>query len=148
GMELDVAGAGEARRALEASTVALGLRDRVRFHGGLDDVRPLLEEADAAVCSSRSEGLGLGLLEAMATGLPVMGFAVGGVPEIVVDGETGLLCAPGDVDALAARMREASADRARVRAMGSAARRRVVERFSLASMCRSYAEVYGELSGR
>jgi glycosyltransferase involved in cell wall biosynthesis len=81
----------------------------------------------------------------MATGLPVVGFAVGGVPEIVDDGVTGLLCTAGSVAALAGTMREAAAGRDRMAAMGAAASRGVNERFSLGGMCDGYASVYAPL---
>ncbi|HEY8039514.1 MAG TPA: glycosyltransferase family 4 protein [Polyangiaceae bacterium] len=143
GARLDIAGEGEERRALEARARTLG--SRVRFHGRVADTRPLLARADAALCSSRAEGLGIALLEAMAMARPVVGFAVGGVPEVVEDGRTGLLAPAGDVAALATRMREAVASRDRMRELGEAARSRVMERFSVGAMCRGYAAVYAEL---
>jgi glycosyltransferase involved in cell wall biosynthesis len=142
GARLDVLGIGALREALEAQARALGLTDRVRFLGYADDARPILARAHAALCSSRSEGLGIALLEAMAMGLPVVGFAVGGVPEIVTDGQTGRLCRAGDVGALGAAMREAIGARGTLATMGAAARRRVVERFSVKEMCAHYGEVY------
>jgi glycosyltransferase involved in cell wall biosynthesis len=80
-------------------------------------------------------------------GRPVVGFAVGGVPEIVESERTGLLAAAGDVHALAARMREAAGARDRLRAMGDAARARVAERFSVEAMCEGYARAYEAISG-
>jgi glycosyltransferase involved in cell wall biosynthesis len=148
GARLDVVGEGDERSALESRARALGVQARVRFHGHVADPRPLLAGADAALCASRSEGLGIALLEAMATGLPVVGFAVGGVPEIVDDGRTGLLCAPGDVRALAATMRSAMSARDRLRTMGADACRAVVERFSVDAMCDGYADVYARLAVR
>jgi glycosyltransferase involved in cell wall biosynthesis len=148
GVRLEIAGGGADLARLKTRAGALGIGDRASFHGPLEDVRAVLAGADAILCSSRSEGLGLALLEGMATGLPVVGFAVGGVPETVVEGETGLLCSAGDVDGLVAAMRDAAAGRDRMRAMGVAARRRVVERFSLRAMCQGYAAVYAELRGR
>jgi glycosyltransferase involved in cell wall biosynthesis len=142
---VEIVGAGPSRGMLEARSRELGLVDRVRFHGHVDDVRPIVARADAALCSSRSEGLGVALLEAMAMGIPVVGFAVGGVPESVVDGETGLLAHAGNVTALSKRMREAVGARERMRTMGKAARARVVERFSLRAMCEGYARAYAGL---
>jgi glycosyltransferase involved in cell wall biosynthesis len=146
GARLDVIGEGDQRRALEDGARARGLDDRVRFHGFVADTRGLLSQAHAALCASREEGLGIALIEAMALGLPVVGFAVGGVPELVEDGRTGLLCRAGDVDALAASMRRAIEGRARLPDMGSAARDRVKARFSLQAMCAGYAETYARLS--
>jgi glycosyltransferase involved in cell wall biosynthesis len=145
GATLDVIGDGEERAALQELARTLGVADRVRFHGYLEDTRPLLARAHAVLCTSRSEGLGVAFLEAMAMGLPVVGFAVGGVPEIVLDGETGLLCPADDVPALKATMRTAAAARATLATLGEAARRRVVERFSVEAMAAGYAAVYAKL---
>ena len=144
---IDVVGEGQARASLSARARALGLTDRVRFHGHVADTRPLLARAHAALCSSRSEGLGIALLEAMSAGLPVVGFSVGGVPEFVQDGRTGVLCSAGDVSALAAAMRQAIAASDRLAAMGAAARNIVCERFSVDTMCAGYAEAYAALDG-
>jgi glycosyltransferase involved in cell wall biosynthesis len=143
---LDVVGDGHDRASLARQARALGLGDRVRFHGYVADTQPLVARAHAALGSSRSEGLGIALLEAMAMGLPVIGFAVGGVPEIVEDGRTGMLCASGDVSALAGAMRQAVASRDRLAAMGAAARIRVCERFSVDAMCAGYAQAYASLA--
>jgi glycosyltransferase involved in cell wall biosynthesis len=143
---LDVVGDGPARAGLARKARALGLGDRVRLHGYVTDTRPLLARAHAALCSSRSEGQGIALLEAMAAGLPVVGFATGGVPEIVQDGRTGLLCPAGDVAALAATMRRAVAARDQLATLGAAARARVRERFSVEAMCAGYAATYAALA--
>jgi glycosyltransferase involved in cell wall biosynthesis len=147
GARLEVVGDGEERATLERTARDLALGDRARFHGYLADARPLLARSHAALCASRDEGLGIALLEAMATGLPVIGFRVGGVPEIVEDGATGVLCASGDVDALAAVMRETTRGRDRLAAMGAAASTRVRQRFSVAAMRAGYAAVYAEVAG-
>jgi glycosyltransferase involved in cell wall biosynthesis len=146
GARLDLVGEGPARASLEelARVVAKG---RVTFHGFAPDPRRHLADADAALCSARSEGLGIALLEAMATGLPVVGFAVGGVPEIVSHGRTGLLAPGSDVASLAAAMNDAVADPRRLRVLGEAARARVVECFSTAAMCEGYARTYAEVTG-
>lgn len=142
---LEVVGDGAQRATLSTRARALGLTDRVRFHGYVADTRPLLARAHAALCTSRAEGQGIALLEAMATGLAVVGFAVGGVPEIVQDGRTGLLCTAGDVAALAATMRQAAAARERLATMGAAARDRVCQRFSVGAMCAAYAAQFAAL---
>ncbi|MDP9151086.1 MAG: glycosyltransferase family 4 protein, partial [Myxococcota bacterium] len=103
-------------------------------------------QAHGALCSSRAEGLGVALLEAMALARPVIGFAVGGVPEIVEDEKSGLLSPAGDVDALAARLSGAARSMVRLRALGLAARARVVERFSLNAMCTAYGSAYRALA--
>jgi glycosyltransferase involved in cell wall biosynthesis len=146
GARLAIVGDGPSRASLEelACVVAKG---RVTFHGFSRDPRRHLADADAALCSARSEGLGIALLEAMATGLPVVGFAVGGVPEIVSDGRTGLLTRGCDVASLAEVMNQATANPGRVRALGEAARARVVACFSAAAMCEGYARTYAEVTG-
>jgi glycosyltransferase involved in cell wall biosynthesis len=148
GARLDVVGDGAARATLEALARELRVSDRVRFHGAVDDVRPILATAHAALGSSRTEGLGIALLEAMAMGLPVVSFAVGGVRETVVDGGTGLLAREGDVGSLAAAMRRAAGAVDGMRRLGEAGRRRVVEHFSMDAMRLGYARVYAELRER
>jgi glycosyltransferase involved in cell wall biosynthesis len=97
------------------------------------------------VSSSRDEPLGLSVLEAQAIGRPVIAFAGGGIPEVVRDGETGWLVRDRSAAALADRMREASSDRARARAMGEAARRHIDASCRIEAMCEGYGRAYAEL---
>lgn len=99
-----IAGEGNLRDSLAAEHVRLKLGDRVRFLGFRDDIPDLLRAADLFVLSSYLEGLGTSVLDAMAAGLPVVATRVGGVPEIVKDGETGMLVPPRDPEALAHAM--------------------------------------------
>lgn len=80
-----------------------GIRDRVLFMGNQENVVPLLSVADLFLLPSEQESFGLAALEAMACGAPVIASDAGGLPEVVVDGETGYLCPVGDVEAMAAR---------------------------------------------
>jgi glycosyltransferase involved in cell wall biosynthesis len=139
-VRLDVVGDGDQRARLEARAAPLG--QRVTFHGRLDDVRPVVGACDAALCSSREEGLGIALLEAMAMAKPVVGFPVGGVPEFVTNGETGLLARAHTAAALAERMRDALAERAGLPALGRAARARVEAGFSIDAMRSAYGALY------
>lgn len=125
----DIEAGGAYRSALERQARQLGVADRVRFLGRRDDVPALLAASDALVLPSSVEGLPLVVLEAMAAGRPVVATAVGGTPEAVVDGETGLLVPPGDVDALAEAVDSLLAAPERARRLGEAGRRRVRERF-------------------
>jgi glycosyltransferase involved in cell wall biosynthesis len=125
----DIETGGAYRRMLEREAFDLGVGDRVRFLGRRDDVPALLAAADALVLPSSIEGLPLVVLEAMAAQRPVVATAVGGTPEAVVDGETGLLVPPGDVDALARAVDSLLADPERARRLGEAGARRVRERF-------------------
>jgi L-malate glycosyltransferase len=99
-----IAGEGDLRDSLTAEHARLGLGDRVRFLGFRDDIPDLLRAADLFVSSSYLEGLGTSILDAMAAGLPVVATRVGGVPEIVKDGETGILVPPRDPESLAHAM--------------------------------------------
>jgi glycosyltransferase involved in cell wall biosynthesis len=125
--------------------VAAELGDAGRLLGEREDVSEQLAQADAFVLSSRSEGLPMAILEAMAAGLPVVATAVGGIPELVADGETGLLVPPGDPDALAAALRRLVADPELRRRLGEAARARVEERFSLAATRSAHLALYERL---
>jgi glycosyltransferase involved in cell wall biosynthesis len=106
-VDLALAGDGDERRALEARARELGLDGRVRFLGSLprEEVLALLRSADAALLSSAWENFPHTLVEALAVGTPAIATDVGGVAEIVTDGENGLLVPPGDPEALAAAIR-------------------------------------------
>jgi glycosyltransferase involved in cell wall biosynthesis len=103
-VELLVLGDGSERPALEREAETLGVSDRVRFVGAgtRDDVLRLFRAADAVLVTSAWENLPHTVVEALAVGTPVIATAVGGIPEVVVDGENGLLVPPHDVDAIAA----------------------------------------------
>jgi glycosyltransferase involved in cell wall biosynthesis len=139
---LELVGDGCQRDALSKQAAALGVSARVRFHGHVDDTRAVLATADAALCSSREEGLGIALLEAMAMELPVVALPVGGVPEFVKDDETGWLARDRTSEALAARMRDAMVSPGRREALGRAARAAVVGAYSMQAMCEGYRAVY------
>ena len=143
--EAVIAGDGPDRPAVEREVRRLGLESVVRLAGERDDVGELLAAADMFVLSSRSEGLPLSILEAMAAGLPIVASSVGGVPELVVDGETGLLVPPGDPHALAAAIERLLDDPALRRQLGTAGRTRVSEHFDLASARRAHLDLYRTL---
>ncbi|MDQ2982467.1 MAG: glycosyltransferase family 4 protein [Actinomycetota bacterium] len=137
-----IVGDGPERDALEATIARLGLEDRVELIGERRDVAELLAESDLFVLSSRSEGLPMSILEAMATGLPVIASDVGGVSEAVEDGVTGLLVPPSDPAALAAGLGALLADPAERRRLGEAGRARAEERFGLARFRQAHLDLY------
>jgi len=135
---------GDGRRRTEALARELGLGPRAVFTGVRRDVPALLAISDGFVLASLWEGLGLVFLEAMAAGLPVVATNVSAVPEVVVDGETGLLVPPGDPEALARALERLALDEElRVR-LGRAGRERVRERFGLERMIEETLSVYRE----
>jgi glycosyltransferase involved in cell wall biosynthesis len=143
--ELRIIGAGDERPALEEAALTLGLGDRVRFLGPRSDIPAQLAELDLLVLPSRWEGMPNVALEAMAARLPVVATAVGGTPEVVVDGETGLLTPAEDVAALTAALRSLILDADGRAAMGAAGRRRVEEGFTLAHAVARTAALYEDL---
>jgi glycosyltransferase involved in cell wall biosynthesis len=125
-----VAGDGDLRGALEARARRL-LGDRVRFLGWATDLPVLYGALDIVVLTSRNEGTPVALIEAGAAGRPTVATDVGGVPEVVRDGETGFVEPAGDAAALAARVGLLLDDPERAAAMGRAARAHALERYGL-----------------
>jgi glycosyltransferase involved in cell wall biosynthesis len=119
-----IAGEGALRAALEAEHAALGLGTTVRFLGFREDVARLLAAADFFVVSSYLEGMGTATLDAMASGLAVVATRTGGIPEIVQEGETGILVPARDPKALADAMVRVSADPALRGRLGAAGKTR------------------------
>jgi glycosyltransferase involved in cell wall biosynthesis len=143
---VDIVGDGSEKPRLERMIAEKGLGERVRLLGYLADPRNAVADADAFVSASRDEPLGLSVLEALAMERPVVGFAGGGIPEIVQDGRTGWLVHERSADALARTMSDAASDRARARRFGIAGRAFVDGHCRIESMCRGYRAVYEELA--
>ena len=135
-------GAGPLAESLRQLAEELDISRRVMFLGARQDVPECLVALDLFVLPSLNEGMGLALVEAMAMGLPVVATRVGGIPDIVREGETGLLVPPGDEKALALAMLSLLWDPDRRRAYGEAAKRRVDERFDVASTVREVERLY------
>lgn len=138
-------GDGPCREEVMARVAARGLTDRIHLVGARPDVPAILAACELKVLPSFSEGLPNAVLEAMAAGKPVVATRVGGIPEAVVDGETGLLVAPGDPAALAAAILQVLADPVRAADMGRAGRRRVAASFGLDRMAREVEALYEAL---
>lgn len=137
-----IVGDGPDRPAVEAEIRAAGLARAIELAGERRDVPQLLAGADVFVLSTRSEGAPLSILEAMAAGLPVVAAAVGGVPELVEHGDTGLLVPPADPAALAAALERLLGDAGLRRAMGAAGRARVRARFDIVTLRDAHLALY------
>jgi len=134
--------------SLRQSVARLGLDGRVVFTGFRMDVPELLSECAVSVLPSLSEGLSNTLIESMAAGVPVVATRVGGNPEVVDEGRTGLLVPPRDPAALAEAICRTLQDRELARQFGEAARQRVAEHFSLERMLRDTERLYVNLLER
>lgn len=138
-------GRGREQAALSARITALGLDEQVQLLGFRDDLDRLLPCLDVLVHPALMEGLGVALLQAAAAGVAVIATRVGGIPEAVLDGETGRLVPPGDVAALAAALRELLGDDQERRRLGAAGQARMHAEFSLDAMVAGNLTVYRQL---
>jgi len=139
-------GDGPARQRLRSLTAKLGLAEQVVFAGMRRDVARVLPAMDVFVCPSLYEGFGIAIVEAMAAGRPIIASAVGGIPEIVVDRDTGLLVPPGDAAALADAMVALLTHRDQARVMGMRGRERAREKFSIETTIQRHQHMYESLS--
>jgi glycosyltransferase involved in cell wall biosynthesis len=142
-----IVGRGEREAALREQAQRLGLEAAVRFLGFREDVPALLAISDLFVLPSLSEGLSIAVLEAMAAGKPVVTTRVGGNPELVLDGQTGLLVESADARGLAAAMTRILTDPREARRLGDNGRCRVADRFTMAAMIRAYQDLYDAAGG-
>lgn len=145
--DLLIAGDGPELTALQALALRLGLEERVTFLGQRSDIPLILAALDLFVLPSRHEGMPNAVLEAMAAGLPVVATAVGGTPEVVVDGITGLLVPPHDPLSLANALSRLLDDAELRGRMGAAGRQRVQKDFSQTEMVRKTERLYREVMG-
>lgn len=147
GVRFIFAGDGPEIGSLRRRASQLGIADRVSFLGHRQDVPMLLASCDLFVLPSLFEGLPLAILEAMAAGKAVVATAVGGSPEAVVHGQTGLIVPPADAACLANAIRTLAADPDLRGRMGAAGRSRVRVEFSAETMARRTVAVYDEVLG-
>jgi glycosyltransferase involved in cell wall biosynthesis len=138
------AGQGPLEEEIRAEIETLGLGDRFRLLGYVDDAVGLLSASDVFVLGSQVEGLSIALLEAMAMGLPVVATAVGGTPEVVTDGVEGRLVPARDPSALAAAIIEVVDDPAGRSRMGAAAAARA-SRYDISAAAREFESLYARL---
>jgi len=140
-----IVGDGETRPALEQLCQELGLTEAVIFAGTRSDVPELLSLMDVVVLTSHMEANPVTILEAMACGKPFVAPRVGSIPETIVEGETGYLTTPGSDEETAARLLDILRSPERAAAMGQAARRRVVDHYSLECMVNGYQDLITRL---
>ena len=145
---LIVAGGGPLEDAHQAEAEELGISDHVRFLGRRSDVPDILAAMDVYVLPSESEGLPIGLLEAMAAARPIVATAVGAVPRVLGDGEYGRLVQPCSPDALAEAINGLLADPEARQRMAERARERVVAEFSISRTVDEYAALYQQAAPR
>jgi glycosyltransferase involved in cell wall biosynthesis len=151
GARLRIAGDGPDRGVLEQQAEQLGIGESVSFEGwlgGADDIAQFWNECDVAIAAPNEwvESFGLGAVEAMACGRPVVATRVGGLSDAVVDGRTGFLVEARDTDALADRLFAYADDRGLLAVHGAAARERAAERFDIERCAAEYTRLFGSNS--
>jgi N-acetyl-alpha-D-glucosaminyl L-malate synthase BshA len=139
---LVMVGDGPDRVHAEAQAREQGVEDRVFFLGKIETVAPLLSAADLFLLPSQSESFGLSALEALASGVPVVGSNAGGLPEVVREGVSGALCAVGDTEAMARASIDILGDRNRWQEMSEFATRDARERFAIDDVVEQYEAFY------
>lgn len=140
-----VIGDGELREELQAQTERRQLGENIHFLGNRHDVTDLLAASDLFVLPSLWEGLPMALIEAMASGLPIVATQVSGTTQVMLSGETGILVPPGDTQTLTGAILEMLSNPERARAMGVAARRHVEEGFSAQRQADEHLDLYHRL---
>jgi len=142
---LVLVGDGPERESTERLAVEMGLDGAVDFLGDQEYIADVLPAADVFMLPSQHESFGLSALEAMSCGVPVVGSRIGGLPEVIVNEETGFLCEPTDVACMTAIVLGLFRDETLRRAIGSAARERAVTQFNREKIVGRYVESYHRL---
>jgi glycosyltransferase involved in cell wall biosynthesis len=138
-------GDGDLRESIETQVQAMGLSGYVQILGFRNDIAEILADSDIFVLASHWEGLPGSIMEAMASGLPVVATHVGGIPELVLEGSTGFLVPPSDPPALASALDELLRSPKVRKFMGDSGRQRILREFSLEEKAREQGRVYAEL---
>jgi glycosyltransferase involved in cell wall biosynthesis len=141
-VHLYIVGDGPERAALESEIAALGLDSMIDLTGFQSDARAWLGRFHAFVLSSVREGQPMALLEAMASGLPIVATRVGGIPDTIAAGAEGLIVEPGDPAGLAGAMETLVLDEKTCQELGEGARARCRREFSIQAICDRYLQVY------
>ncbi len=144
-LKVTFVGDGEKRTELEVQARRMGLERTVVFASHQEDVFPFIAASDFTVLPSLWEGFGLSIVESMLCGRPVIGSSVGGIPELIADGRTGLLVAPGDATSLAGAVERLLEEPETVERMGEVARSAAQSRFTVPAMIDGYLKVYHAL---
>jgi glycosyltransferase involved in cell wall biosynthesis len=144
-LQVRIAGSGPHLEQLKSQVAALGLEKNVTFVGWLDDLSLERARWAIAVQPSLEEGIPLGLLEAMAERIPVVASRVGGVPEVIEDGVSGLLVEPAAPSELANALRKLLSEPQSQTRMGDAAAMTIGQKFSARRMADSISAIYDEL---
>lgn len=144
-LKLSIIGNGPLLPAIQARVAAAGIADAVWLPGARDDIADILHSFTVFALPSLAEGTPVSMLEAMACGLPVVASDVGGIPEVVTDGENGTLVPAGDTEMLAVALARYVEQPSLVQRHGAAARERIEGKFSMASMLASYTTLYDML---
>ena len=144
---LVMVGDGPEKTRAEQLVRELGVHRHVLFLGNQDLMEELLPLADVFFLPSHQESFGLVALEAMSTAVPVVASNIGGLPEVVLDGETGFLHDPDDIDAMAGSITKLLQDETLRRKMGEAGRRVAIEQFNQDDVIERYQQVYESFRG-
>lgn len=147
GGSIVVVGDGSERPGLESLATELGVSARVTFLNSVPHLAPLLRRADVVVLPSLSEGLPLVVLEAMALARPVVATAVGGVPDLIVDRENGMLVPPADAGALGGAIATLLCDPMLARRVASGGHETVHASYTIATLSDAYVRLFAELAG-
>ena len=147
-LHLLLVGQGEDESTLRALARQLNLDARVTFQKSVDDIRPYLHAADIFILPSLAEGISNSLLEAMACGLACITTRVGGSPDVLGDGECGILVQPNQIDELADALIRLAKDEAERNNFAKKARRRIMDRYSIQTVGKTYVDLYKSLMVR